>query len=107
MACSFVLPTLMLVALLHSYGVAVLVDGALAAGQVELDLDAIHADFYVAACNAWTYTCQGAAACSTSRCTCNGWAGPPRPTHTHTPQSPLPLPCWSCVVVVWHANVVC
>ena len=71
---ALVLPMAEIIALCHSAGVPVLVDGAHAPGQVALDLQAIGADWYVGNCHKWL--------CAPKGCGFR-WAGPERQTDLH------------------------
>ena len=73
---AFVLPAARIVAVCHTAGVPVLIDGAHGPGQIALDLHAIGADWYTGNCHKWLCAPKGAAFL---------WTSPGRQAETHPP----------------------
>ncbi|KAF9435750.1 hypothetical protein BGZ76_005586 [Entomortierella beljakovae] len=59
---SIVQPVKKLVELLQSHGILVYVDGAHAIGQVHIDLEELHPDFFITNCHKWLFSVRGSAA---------------------------------------------
>jgi selenocysteine lyase/cysteine desulfurase len=56
-----ILPVAQLIALCHSHGVLVLIDGAHALGQIPVDVTALDADFWLGNGHKWLYSPKGSA----------------------------------------------
>mmetsp|Transcript_50740 Transcript_50740/g.162431 ORF Transcript_50740/g.162431 Transcript_50740/m.162431 type:complete len:488 (+) Transcript_50740:217-1680(+) len=57
----FHFPAAELTALFHEYGVPVCIDGAQAAGHVDVNVTMIGAEYYIGTVHKWMYSCQGMA----------------------------------------------
>jgi isopenicillin-N epimerase len=53
------MPVEQLTLLAHSHGIPIFIDGAHAIGQLPLDMQALNADYYTAACHKWLMTPKG------------------------------------------------
>ncbi|KAJ9450691.1 putative L-cysteine desulfhydrase 1 [Diplonema papillatum] len=58
---AWIFPAKKLTKLFHSYGVSVMIDGAQAAGHLDINIGGIGADWYVGTVHKWMYSCQGVA----------------------------------------------
>eukprot|EP01059_Diplonema_ambulator_P007332 TRINITY_DN16802_c0_g1_i1.p1 TRINITY_DN16802_c0_g1~~TRINITY_DN16802_c0_g1_i1.p1 ORF type:complete len:681 (+),score=58.62 TRINITY_DN16802_c0_g1_i1:77-2119(+) len=56
---AYVFPVKELTEIFHAYGVSVMVDGAQAAGQIEVNISTIGADWYYGTVHKWMYSCPG------------------------------------------------
>lgn len=79
-ATAVVMPVERLIAAAHDAGALVLVDGAHAPGQVDLDLAVLGADFYTGNCHKWLSAPKGAAFLWAKR-THQPWIHPPVVSH--------------------------
>ncbi len=79
-ATAVVMPVERLIAAAHDAGALVLVDGAHAPGQVNLDLPALGADFYTGNCHKWLSAPKGAAFLWAKRAY-QPWIHPPVVSH--------------------------
>jgi len=60
-ATGMIFPVEKIVALLHSHGIEVLIDGAHAPGMIPLNIGALNADYYIANCHKWICSPKGTA----------------------------------------------
>eukprot|EP00754_Rhynchopus_humris_P022381 Rhum_TRINITY_DN14788_c34_g1::Rhum_TRINITY_DN14788_c34_g1_i1::g.119271::m.119271 len=58
---AWIFPAKKLTKLFHKHGISVIIDGAQAAGHLELDMADIGADWYLGTVHKWLYSCQGVA----------------------------------------------
>jgi len=60
-ASAVIFPVEKLTKLCHEYQIPIMIDGAHAVGQVELNLEKLDCDFYTSNCHKWLYTPRGCA----------------------------------------------
>eukprot|EP01060_Flectonema_neradi_P029788 TRINITY_DN419_c3_g1_i3.p1 TRINITY_DN419_c3_g1~~TRINITY_DN419_c3_g1_i3.p1 ORF type:complete len:587 (+),score=110.28 TRINITY_DN419_c3_g1_i3:86-1762(+) len=58
---AWIFPAKRLCELFHSYGISVMIDGAQAAGHLDINVAQIGADWYLGTVHKWLYSCQGVA----------------------------------------------
>ena len=58
---AWIFPAKRLTKLFHEYGISVIIDGAQAAGHLDLNVSDIGADWYLGTVHKWMYSCQGVA----------------------------------------------